>query len=164
MEVKKWDHQYSSPVLQSQTTTLPHNRMRYLIHSVVKTKPKERHTQGDYPNKRMENRCLIKIRIWWKWDSQLPFLALFQDIILKEQIPDRKLVYSSLGNLPRRTELQILTLWVSNERAGPHTGAHQSTSTTYNQALLSASLSRRKGQPRVSRPLKKFSRMKKEAK
>ena len=129
-----------------------------------KTKPKERHTQADHPNKRMKNRYLIKIRIWWKWDSQLPFLALFQDIILKEQISDRKLVDSSLGKWPRRTELQILTLWVSNERAGPHSDAHQSTSTTHNQALLSASLSKSKGQPRISRPLKKFSRMKKEAK
>lgn len=36
MEVRKGDHQYASPILQSQATTLSHNRMRYLIHSVVK--------------------------------------------------------------------------------------------------------------------------------
>ena len=112
MEVKKKISKYSSPHPHpiTDTSNSPSPPQDEMDDSFCgKTKPKELHTQGDYANKRVEDRCLIKIRIWWKWDSQPPFLALLQAIILSEYIPDRKLVDSSLGKLPRRTELQILT-------------------------------------------------------
>ena len=99
---------YRSTGLQKYCPQYVHNSL-HPHPSVVHTLFDSGLSCGTWFGKRVEDRCLIKIRIWWKWDSQPPFLALLQAIILSEYIPDRKLVDSYLGKLPRRTELQILT-------------------------------------------------------